>query len=75
VRLRFDRERIDPYGRFLAYVYVDDRLLNEALIREGLARASLRFNYAERFKRIFRNAEAEAQTAARGIWSVQNGTR
>src|SRR5687768_13409418 len=26
-RLQLDRERLDQYGRFLAYVWVDDRLL------------------------------------------------
>ena len=32
-----DRERKDRFDRFLAYVFVDDRMLNEELIREGLA--------------------------------------
>lgn len=39
VRLQFDRERVDDYGRFLAYAWVDDRMLNEELIREGLGTA------------------------------------
>ena len=69
VWLRFDRERIDRYGRYLAYAYVDDQMLNEALLREGLARARTDFNYNERYKRIFRQAESVAQQAGRGIWS------
>jgi micrococcal nuclease len=69
VLLRFDRERIDRYGRFLAYAYVDDQMLNEALLRAGFARARTDFNYNERYKRIFRQAQSAAQQAGRGIWS------
>jgi endonuclease YncB( thermonuclease family) len=40
VRLQFDRTRIDPDGRYLAYVWSDGppapRLLNEELLRTGL---------------------------------------
>ncbi len=71
VRLRLDRERLDHYGRFLAYVYVDDTMLNEALLRHGLARAVTNFNYSSRFKRIFRRVEDEARNGRRGIWSVK----
>lgn len=69
VRLEFDRERLDHYGRFLAYVYVGDRLLNEELIRQGHGRALLDFNYSERFKRRFRKAEDEAKQSGIGIWA------
>jgi micrococcal nuclease len=70
VRLEFDRERLDHYGRFLAYVYVGDQMLNEELIRQGHGRAMLYFNYAERFKRRFRHAENEAKQAKAGIWAA-----
>jgi endonuclease YncB( thermonuclease family) len=75
VRLQFDKERIDKYGRFLAYVwYVDhpsgeELLLNEELIRAGLAKALLKYSYSERMKRRFRAVEQEARGASRGIWS------
>jgi micrococcal nuclease len=69
VRLQLDRERKDRYGRFLAYVWVDGRMLNEALVRAGLARARLDYRYSEAMKRRFRRAEEEAQAARRGIWS------
>jgi len=70
VHLRFDRERIDQYGRFLAYVYVGDRMLNEELLRAGLARARLEYNYSDAMKRRFKAAQAEAKEAGRGIWSA-----
>lgn len=69
VRLTFGNERVDDYGRFLAFVWHDDRLLNEELIRNGLARARLRYHYSEAMKRRFRLAQEEAQRAKRGIWS------
>jgi micrococcal nuclease len=69
VRLEFDREEKDKYGRFLAYVWVDDRMLNEELIRAGLARAEPQYRYAAAMKRRFMRAEAEARKAGHGIWS------
>ncbi len=69
VRLQLDRERVDKYGRFLAYVWVGDRMLNEELIRAGLARAKTGFRYSSSMKGRFRRAEGEAEAADRGIWS------
>ena len=71
VRLELDRERLDKYGRFLAYVWVGDRMLNEELIRAGLARAELQYHYSASMKTRFRRAEADAKSAGRGIWSGQ----
>ena len=71
VRLELDRERVDKYGRFLAYVWVGDRMLNEELIRAGLARAELQYHYSTSMKTRFRRAEADAKSAGRGIWSGQ----
>ncbi len=69
VRLQMDHERVDKYGRFLAYVWVGDKMLNEELIREGLAKAELQYHYAEAMKTRFRRAEQEARRAGKGIWS------
>ncbi len=69
VRLTFDRERTDKYDRFLAYVWVGDRMLNEELLRAGLGRALLQYPYASSMKARFRKAETEAKRARRGIWS------
>lgn len=69
VRLEFDGDRRDKYGRLLALVWVGDRMLNEELIRAGLARAEVRYHYSAAMKARFRHAEAEARTARRGIWS------
>ena len=69
VRLQMDRERQDKYGRYLAYVWVGQRMLNEELIRFGLATAETGFRYSSSMKTRFRRAEAEAKDAGRGIWS------
>jgi len=69
VRLEYDGPRHDKYGRTLAFVWVGDRMLNEELIRAGLARAETQYTYSEARKAAFRRAEAEARSARRGIWS------
>ena len=70
IRLQLDRERVDKYGRFLGYVWVGDRMLNEELIRAGLATAETGFRYSSSMKTRFRRAEEEAKAAKRGIWSL-----
>ena len=69
VRLQFDREREDQYGRTLAYVWVGEQMLNEELLRAGLARATLGYRFSESMKNRFRKAQDEAKQAGRGIWS------
>ncbi len=69
VQLQFDRERVDKYGRLLAYVWVGQQMLNEELIRAGLATAETGFRYSASMKSRFRRAEDEAKAAGRGIWA------
>lgn len=75
VRLEFDGDEIDKYGRLLALVYVKtsdgkEILLNEELIRQGLARAKTEYNYSQEMKDRFLRAQTEAKNAKRGIWSL-----
>ena len=74
VRLEFDGPPRDKYGRILAYVWVGRRMLNEELLRAGLARAELQYPYSAAMKARFRRAEAEARATGRGIWSAGRGT-
>jgi micrococcal nuclease len=74
VRLQFDRQRKDQHGRFLAYVWSGDRMLNEALVRAGLARFEAGYRYSQTMKRRLRRAEDEAKAARRGIWSGRDGS-
>ena len=69
VRLQMDKERKDRFDRFLAYVFSGDRMLNEELIRAGLATARTEFNYSRSMKRRFRQAQDEAKEERLGLWS------
>ena len=69
VRLQFDLERIDPYDRTLAYVWLGDELFNETLVREGYAFVTTyppNVRYVDRF----RAAQREARSAGRGVWGL-----
>lgn len=67
--LELDRRRLDNSGHFLAYVYVDGSLLNEELIRAGLAQADLYPGDNQTIHRNLVNAEKEAKRAQHGIWA------
>lgn len=67
VRLRFDAERRDKYGRLLAYVYVGDLFVNAELVRRGLAR-TLTIEPNDSFALSLRRLESAAGRAGRGLW-------
>ncbi len=74
IRLEFDMERFDKYGRTLAYVYVGEVFLNEALIQEGLSAAHLQYPFRSDMKRRFASAERLARDQKKGIWSLPDAT-
>lgn len=68
VRLEYDRERTDRYGRTLAYVHLaDGTFANAEIIRRGYGHAYTRFpfRHLDRFRRL----EREARAAERGLWN------
>jgi micrococcal nuclease len=67
VRLVFDREHRDIYGRLLAYVYLRGQLVNAELVRRGLAR-TLTIAPNLRFAALFAHLEQAAGRAGRGLW-------
>jgi micrococcal nuclease len=69
VRLQFDKERLDQYDRMLAYVWVEDKLLNEELLRAGLARWEPHYHYSQSMKDRFRRAQQTAKREGLGVWS------
>jgi micrococcal nuclease len=71
VGLEIDGERVDQYDRALRFVWHGERMLNEELVRAGLARAKLGYNYSQAKKDRLRRAQQEAQRAGRGIWSIK----
>jgi micrococcal nuclease len=69
VRIENDGEAVDRYGRQLVFVWLNDRMLNEELVRQGLAKAKLGYDYSEAKKQRLRAAQDDAQRNQRGMWS------
>jgi micrococcal nuclease len=69
VRLEFDVNRIDPYGRTLAYIWLHGTLFNQTLVRDGYARVATYppdTKYVDRFQ----EAQRDARDANRGVWGA-----
>ena len=71
VRLEFDQDRTDRYGRTLAYLYLqpDNLLLNAEIIRRGYGFPYTQFPF--RMMEQFRALEREAREAGRGLWAMR----
>ena len=67
VRLEFDRDQIDRYGRTLAFLWVDDKLVNREIIRAGWAYCYF-FEGNLKHSRELLVAQHEAMDAHRGLW-------
>jgi micrococcal nuclease len=69
VRLDFDAERRDVYGRLLAYVHVGDTFVNEELVRRGYA-TTLTIAPNDRYADRFAELERKASAAGVGLWGA-----
>ena len=69
VRLEYEPERFDRYGRTLAYLWggSEGEMLNEVMVREGYARYG-DWGTSLRHRERLREAEARARSAWRGLW-------
>ena len=68
VRLRYDDEHEDKYGRTLAYVYLPDgRMLNEELLKEGWAK-TMRIAPNTKYADEFTELQAQARDARKRRW-------
>ena len=69
VRLEFDEERMDQYGRLLAYVYAGGSMFNEELVAKGYAQA---YPYPPNTAHApqFAAAQRKARAAGLGIWGL-----
>ena len=69
VKLTFDRELEDKYGRLLAYVWTEKQgLFNKFILNEGFAAAYLHFPFREDYRQDFEKAEKEARRLEKGLW-------
>jgi endonuclease YncB( thermonuclease family) len=69
VRMEKDAEETDKYDRLLRYVFLpppDGRLLNEEMLRAGMARAYTRFPFSRRD--AFLADEGRARLEGKGLW-------
>lgn len=69
VRLEFDVQVKDRYGRLLAYVYVDTIFVNAELVKNGLA---VTYTYPPNVKHqeLFLKLQKQARNKKIGIWSL-----
>jgi micrococcal nuclease len=68
VRLEFDSQKYDKYGRLLSYVYCGETFVNAEIIKQGygyIAISSPNTKYAEQFLRL----EKEAREGKQGLWA------
>ncbi len=62
----------DNYDRLLAYVFVDDVLLQESLLKEGLAAVRFIHKPNNTFEDEFRDIQQDAEQEKLNIWSHDN---
>lgn len=68
VQLEYDVERYDSYDRILAYVYLDGEMVNETLLRNGMAR-SMSISPNTKYASRFRSLEQDARMSNVGFWA------
>lgn len=67
VRLESGPQDRNPDGQLLRYVYVDDHMVNELIVREGYAFVSPAWTDQQHLS-VLQAAEQEAKSAGRGVW-------
>ena len=72
IRLSYDWQLEDKYGRTLAYLWLDDELFNDRMIREGFAFVYLKYPFREDYKKKFKESEDFARKNERGLWNEGN---
>ena len=69
VKLEFDAERRDKYGRLLAYVFLEDgTFINGWLVQRGLAKAVF-YSPNLKYQDLLKKLEQEAREKQLGVWA------
>lgn len=72
VRLEYDQEKTDRYGRALAYVFLSNGIfVNDLLVEEGLAHC-LYDRKNTRFAEMFLKSQHNAMSSGKGVWGNRN---
>ena len=77
VSLEFDKEKRDRHGRLLAYVFLENgEMVNALMLRHGFARVMVKGPDLKYFSRLL-SEQRHAMAEKRGIWSqdTANGER
>jgi micrococcal nuclease len=69
VRLELDVQPRDRHGRLLAYVWVDETMVNAELVRRGFAQV-MTVPPNVRHQALFLKLQREARESARGLWGA-----
>ena len=70
VKLEYDWQRKDRYGRTLAYVYLEDGThLNAEIIKQGFGFAYTKYPF--KYLEEFRKYEKEARIGKKGLWAIK----
>jgi micrococcal nuclease len=69
LRLEFDVETTDVFGRTLAYLWREDLFVNEAMVRQGWA-VAFPIPPNDRYADRFATAEAAARNEDAGLWAT-----
>lgn len=73
ITIQFDKgEKIDKFGRLLCYVFVNQNMIQETLVKEGYARVAFVQEPNTTFLPDLKNAETHAKNNELNIWS-ENG--
>ncbi|MBG3873566.1 thermonuclease family protein [Staphylococcus sp. mip270_02] len=73
IEVEFDvGQKQDKYNRYLAYIYVDGEMLNNILVREGLAKVAYVYPPNTRYLTKLENSQEAAKSEKIGIWSLDS---
>ena len=67
VKVKFDKQKYDAYGRLLGYVYTGKTFINKKLLKYGYALTSF-YEPNTKYKKTFLSLEKKAIKKAVGIW-------
>jgi micrococcal nuclease len=72
VRLEYDVQKQDKYGRTLAYVYLEDgTFVNAELVKQGYAQVAT-YPPNVKYVDLFQKLQQEAEAGERGLWASEN---
>lgn len=72
VKLEFDVSPRDKYGRLLAYVYLDEKMVNKTLLEEGYAKIATyppNVKYVDEFTKIQKKARENKKGFWNSVWN------